>query len=155
MNIFVLNQDPIKAASLLCKRHVIKMILESTQLLSTSHLLNGSKNIYRPSHLKHPCNLWLTESEENYDWLIFHGISLCFEYNERYNKVHSCLQVILWAEQNRPKLPKKSITPFAIAMPDVYKISDNPIECYREYYAKGKKHLHTWKNNKKPDFICD
>jgi hypothetical protein len=61
----------------------------------------------------------------------------------------------LWAEQNRPKLPKKSITPFAIAMPDVYKISDNPIECYREYYAKGKKHLHTWKNNNKPDFICD
>jgi hypothetical protein len=156
MNIFAIHSNPFISGSYLVDKHIVKMPLETAQMLCSTHTLvnSGIKAPYLPSHLKHPCNLWLTESEENYDWLIYHGISLCFEYSERYGRVHSCLQVILWAEENRPKLPKKSITPFAIAMPDVYKISDNPVECYREYYAKGKKHLHAWKNNRKPDFVC-
>lgn len=42
MNIFVLDQDPVKAAEYLCDRHIIKMLLESTQLLCTVHRLGST-----------------------------------------------------------------------------------------------------------------
>ena len=42
MNIFILDKDPMKAAMMLCDRHVPKMIVESAQMLSTVHrLLDG------------------------------------------------------------------------------------------------------------------
>ena len=43
MNIFILDKDPMKAAMMLCDRHVPKMIVESAQMLSTVHrLLDGT-----------------------------------------------------------------------------------------------------------------
>jgi len=43
MNLFVLNKDPVKAAQLQCDKHVVKMIVESAQMLSTAHrMLDGT-----------------------------------------------------------------------------------------------------------------
>ena len=43
MNIFVLDRDPVIAAQLQCDKHVVKMIVESAQMLSTAHrLLDGT-----------------------------------------------------------------------------------------------------------------
>jgi hypothetical protein len=141
MNIFVLNQDPIKAASLICKRHVIKMILESTQLLSTSHLLNGSRNIYRPSHLKHPCTLWAKTSRSNWNWLFNHAMALVERY-EQGIKTHKCKQVLLDLKEIEKGVTfeLQELTPFALAMANEYKKED-PIESYLTYYLLGKKHL--------------
>lgn len=42
MNIFVLNKDPVIAAQEQCDTHVVKMVVESGQMLSTAHrLLDG------------------------------------------------------------------------------------------------------------------
>ena len=49
MNIFVLDKNPIRAAQLQCDKHVVKMIVESAQMLSTAHrILDGTKT-KRPS----------------------------------------------------------------------------------------------------------
>ena len=37
MNIFYLHEDPVKAAKLQYNKHVVKMILESAQMLCTAH----------------------------------------------------------------------------------------------------------------------
>ena len=49
MNVFVLDDDPVVAAQLQCDKHVVKMIVESAQMLSTIHrMLDGTKE-KRPS----------------------------------------------------------------------------------------------------------
>lgn len=46
MNLFVLDIDPVKAAQQQCDKHVVKMIVESAQMLSTAHrLLDGTQKI--------------------------------------------------------------------------------------------------------------
>ena len=70
MNIFVLDSDPKVAATMLCDKHVVKMILESAQMLSTVAHTNGHIPRYRPTHSKHPCTLWAGESKSNWQWLV-------------------------------------------------------------------------------------
>ena len=75
MNIFYLDEDPILAAQMHCDKHVVKMILESAQLLSTAHrLLDGNKladerGLYKATHINHPSSIWVRKSSENYYWL--------------------------------------------------------------------------------------
>jgi hypothetical protein len=47
MNIFYLDKDPIKAAEYSCDKHVVKMILESAQMLCTAHRVLDGENICR------------------------------------------------------------------------------------------------------------
>jgi hypothetical protein len=155
MNIFAIYDNPVESAIYLVDKHIVKMPLESAQLLCNAYFINNSKKKtpYNPTHLNHPCSIWTAESNDNFEWLCHHGIELCNEYSERYNRTHKCLDVILFCLENKPKFPQKSMTKFACAMPDEYKISEDPILCYQEYYRIGKKHLHNWKNNKKPHFL--
>ena len=44
MNIFVVDEHPIAAANQMIDKHVVKMILESGQMLSTAHrVLDGEE----------------------------------------------------------------------------------------------------------------
>lgn len=95
MNIFVLDIDPIKSATMLCDVHVVKMILESCQLLSTDFRCNfdikgGDYNdlhLYKSTHVNHPCRLCL-DNYNNHIWLIFHTYALIKEYEYRYGRIH-------------------------------------------------------------------
>ena len=49
MNIFYLDSDPVKAAQMQCNAHVVKMIVESAQMLSTAHRLLDGVETRRPS----------------------------------------------------------------------------------------------------------
>lgn len=69
MNIFALDQCPVKSAQLLNDKHVVKMCLESAQILCTVHRGFGLDAPYRPTHKRHPCMLWVAESHGNYIWL--------------------------------------------------------------------------------------
>jgi hypothetical protein len=40
-----------------------------------------------------------------------------------------------------------------LAMPDDFKVENNLIESYRNYYRDGKKHLHKWTNRNQPNWI--
>lgn len=139
MNIFVLDADPALAAKYHIDKHVIKMILESAQLLCTAHHVCGTTSLipYKKTHHNHPSALWCRASKQNYLWLVSLGMELCKEYTHRYGKIHKTQAVIQWASEHIPDLPDVGLTDFAQAMPDDCKNKD-PVLAYRAYYIKHK-----------------
>ncbi|QEK39365.1 pyrimidine dimer DNA glycosylase/endonuclease V [Candidatus Sneabacter namystus] len=116
MNIFVTSPCPRACAESLDDRRVVKMILESAQMLSTSIHIHSNithDDIYRKTHVNHPCTLWASKSSDNWRWLFLHMKYLCEEYTLRYNKIHrsSTLMEKLWL-YHKMYLPRSSITPF-------------------------------------------
>lgn len=153
MNIFVLDQDPDIAAAHHCDKHVVKMLLETVQLLSTARLAHGADAPYRSTHKKHPCSIWVAQSRENYAWLVALGLGLDREYTLRFGKRHLSglrLQEILTPPAGMPSL---GLTPFAQAMPDAYKRPGDAIEAYRTYYINDKARFAAWgRSGKTPDW---
>lgn len=152
MNIFYVDSDPFEAAKMLADRHVVKMILESAQLLSNGrrYYTGDDDRLYKPTHINHPCNIWVRESVANYSWLFDHFIGLLNEYTHRYGRVHKCAAMI-----NVLKVPYESgltTTPIRLCMPDEFKVND-AAQSYRNYYKYGKKHLHKWTNREPPGWI--
>ena len=91
MNIFYLHQDPVKAAEYQYNKHVVKMILESAQMLCTAHhcIMGADADVpYKPAHRNHPSTKWARQSGENYTWLYRHMMELGREYEKRYGKKH-------------------------------------------------------------------
>lgn len=154
MNIFVLDNDPHIAAEMLCDKHSIKMILESTQMLTTAARLCGATDEdipltkrgtpYRSTHQNHPCTIWARETRSNFDWLVSHSISMLAEYTKRYGKTHACSDAIHQLATLRHLIPDGDLTPFAQAMPDHYRQSD-AVKAYRAYYIGDKAYMATWK----------
>jgi len=163
MNIFFLHRKPRKCARYHCNKHVVKMIVESCQLLYTCHwsqkepptLIHTAPNGgYKPSHRKHPCNLWLNESIENYRWLVRLTEELVEEYHHRYgDKEHACEKHIDWLRVVEPDLPRVPFTMPRCAMPDEFKVSKNSIVNYRAYYQGAKQHILQYTKRHTPHFI--
>jgi hypothetical protein len=185
MNIFYVDHNPITAAQALVDKHVVKMILESAQLLSTAHrYLDGVQDIeqkyvegsippryrkvkrwklrdnredilYQATHINHPSAVWCRESVENYNWLVEHFFALGSEYTHRYGKVHKCFTTDLaYMLQSPPhSLKEYDWTEMPSAMAPEYKISDDPLTNYRNYYKIGKSKMHKWKNRQPPEWI--
>lgn len=143
MNIFVLDSCPVLAAKMQCDKHIVKMALETAQLLST---VSGGP--YKPTHQHHPCTLWLMQGKENYKWLVKHGIALCEEYEQRYGKRHSCLDVILSLSIPPSHIPKGR-THFVKCMPEQYK-QKSAVLSYRAYYRS--KEFAKWQHSSPPDW---
>lgn len=158
MNIFVLHNNPSTCAKYHGDRHVIKMILESAQMLCTAHWVSGGSAPYKKTHYNHPCNVWVRDSISNYRWLCKLAKQLCKEYTFRYGKIHKTESIIDWLNSHEPKLPDKKRTKFALAMPDEYKTGD-VISSYRGYYREEKKHLHSYKGKingrNLPEFLTE
>jgi hypothetical protein len=153
MNIFVLDSDPKLSAQYHCDKHVVKMILETAQLLCGSHWVSGGEAPYKLSHRNHPCSIWTRECVENYIWLCDLGIELCKEYTYRYGKTHKSQQIIEWSMTNIPNIKEGgNLTPFVLAMPDEYKVSC-PVESYRNYYKGAKKDFVSWKDRDIPEWF--
>lgn len=164
MNIFYLSHDPSECAEWMVDKHVVKMIVESAQLLSTAHrILDGTDKVlpdcreqvlYKATHANHPSAIWARQSIENYNWLVDHMFSLMGEYTHRYGKTHKCFGEIGYMLQSPPKnLETWDWTPMPSCMDQQYIISDDPIVNYRNYYKLGKSHIHKWKNRNPPEWI--
>ena len=156
MNIFALSNRAEEAARWHCDRHVVKMPLESAQILSTVVRGLGGEARYKPTHKNHPCTLWAGECSGNYEWLVQLGLALCDEYFFRYGnakgKRHSSEKVIRELQLPPPALRIAPRGAFALAMPDEYKQAD-AVESYRAYYRGEKQHLHSWKNRQPPVWL--
>ncbi len=144
MNIFVLHREPEIAASMACDRHVVKMILETAQMMCTVVVAHGHDAPYRATHAKHPCTIWAGESMANWNWLIDYGMALCEEYTKRYGKTHKSQAVIEYCAKRHIELPKIPQTPFAQAMPPQYR-NECVVTAYRDYYHGEKAGFATWK----------
>lgn len=155
MNIFYLDSDPRLAAQMQCDKHVVKMILESAQMLCTAHnLLNPQYPApYRSTHINHPSNVWVRSNVTHYSWLLRHFIALCGEYNYRYNKIHKTQQYsdfLIWFPTGLPY--GEGFTPPPQCMPDEYKLPDT-VEAYRKYYKYGKAHILKYTRREAPAWL--
>lgn len=156
MNIFVLDSDPVKCAEYHCNKHVVKMILESAQMICTTHHLMPNQTVnytipYKKTHINHPCNKWLRDSLSNYKWLFNLTKALNDEYKYRYDKSdHKSWLAI--KDLPLPNIPDIGLTRWARAMPDECKV-DSVIDSYRKYYQMKKQDILQYKNRDIPDFI--
>lgn len=183
MNIFILDKHPVIAAQLQCDKHVVKMIVESAQMLSTAHrMLDGhvekrlSKSgkrmlnywyhnipekeelLYKAVHHSHPCTLWTMESNANYEWHYKHFIALCDEYQYRYGKVHSTQTKLQGILQRPPsRIPWTNLyTKFKLAMQHEPQCMhpDDPVRSYREYYqTKQDRFKMVWSKRNVPEWF--
>ena len=157
MNIFVLDRDVRKCAEYHNDKHVVKMILESAQLLCGVHHVieeNTDEVPYRLSHKNHPCSIWARENISNYLWLCELGLELCKEYSYRYGKRHKSQDVIEWCLTNPPSLPEEDFTEPPKAMPEEYKV-DDVVQSYRNYYLGDKKYFSKWKKREVPYWFSE
>ena len=151
MNIFALSVHPKEAAKWHMDQHIVKMPLETAQILCTVRSKYGDRDVpYKATHQNHPCCKWAAESAENYVWLCILGIELCGEYTYRYGKANKCESVIEECLQTIPKkIANKGRTKFAQAMPERCKM-ENSVLAYRNYYIQEKSHLAKWYNREVP-----
>jgi len=152
MNIFFLDDDIKKCAQYHCDKHVVKMILETAQLLCGVHHTTPQVTPqvpYKLSHKNHPCAIWTRESLTNYLVLCELGLELCYEYTYRYGRRHKSQEVIEWCVINKPNIVDIGYTKPPKAMPDEYKV-DSVVESYRNYYRGAKASFAVWKNREKP-----
>ena len=159
MNIFCTDKSPVVSANNVIDKHVVKMPLESLQMMSTIADYLGFDSPYRPVMLNHPCTIWARESRQNFLWLWEHAGSLCEEYTSRYGKTHKCELTMndynhIWIDVVET-LPDIGLTPFAIAISENMKCRQvkgfddmSEIDKYRQYYIQDKARIATWKKNK-------
>ena len=144
MNIFAIERntdgsiDWAKSAQSQDNYRVVKMILESTQMLCTNlNLLHGEQvTRYKNAHANHPSTKWARESSDNFEALVYHTLAMLEEYTERFGKVHKCAGVLddALSHYDPDMFPSSDPTPLPLCMPDEYKSSDI-VESYRRFYA--------------------
>lgn len=156
MNIFFLDTDTRKIAEYHCDKHVVKMILETAQLLCGVHHASESRYIipYKLSHKNHPCSIWARNSLSNYLYLCELGLDLCKEYTYRYGKRHKSQDVIEWCLVHKPNILDIGFTEPAKAMPDEYKVND-AVQSYRNYYNGAKADFAKWTKREMPEWFIN
>ena len=179
MNIFYLHKEPQQCAEMHCDKHVVKMIVEYAQLLSTAHrVLDGHETIgksqsgrkrkvwklsderdvslYKATHINHPSAIWVRHSMWNYAWLSDLLLWVCTEYTHRYGKVHKVeasgllKMLLINLPKNIKDVPFTEPTP---AMPDEYKVDGSSVQSYHNYYNGAKQKLFSWKSRNIPEFV--
>ena len=174
MNIFYLNPDPKICAEMHCNKHVVKMIIEYAQLMSTAHrVLDGEEyyalsvngrrikrwrmtdlkyenGLMKASHVHHPSNVWVRQSRQNYMWLNQMWNYLLLEYTHRYGKRHACADRMEFLYVWPKNIPDVPFTPPTPAMPDECKIANNSLASYHKYYIEKKVRFAKWTNREEP-----
>jgi len=176
MNIFYLDDNPKICAQYHCDKHVVKMIIEYAQLMSTAHrMLDGElyiddssgrkikrwrlddsdmeQVVYKASHVNHPSAIWTRQSTGNYKWLYDLWFDLCSEYTHRYGKEHmTWTKLVIPLDFNPKNLAKGPMTNIPQAMPDHCKMT-LPIDAYRNYYLLEKQRFAKWTKREIPEWF--
>ena len=158
MNIFYFDECPIKSARAQPDKMLVKMPLETAQMLCTAHReLDGNEyadanGLYKRAYWNHPCTIWARESSANYFWLYKHFLALGREYTFRYGKIHKSVDKLSRALFKQPdNISRIGMTTLAQAMPDEYK-HDDPTVAYRDYVIH-EKHYAKWEQGRdKPEW---
>jgi hypothetical protein len=153
MNIFVLDEDVKKCAEYSCDKHVVKMLLESVQLLCSTYYYTDEipNDVYKLAHKNHPCSIWTRESLSNWKWLYSLATELYKEYKYRYgDKIHKSGEML--NSLPLPKIKDIGITKRPQCMPLEYQQLD-VIDAYRGYYLGDKRELLKYKRREIPYWV--
>ena len=149
MNIFYVDKDPVVAAQMMCDKHVVKMILESAQMLSTAHrVLDGDEyadknGLYKKAHVNHPSSEWVRCSYQQYKWLYDHMVALMEEYTYRYGKHHATERLKVPLSEYPKAISVGDFTEPPQCMPEVCKGEDTVL-AYQNYYIIEKSGFARW-----------
>lgn len=180
MNLFYLDDDLDKCAEYHIDKHVGKMQLEATQLLSTAlwvdkylgfvpraltpdewAVIKEAKGAepsieertftrYLPCHQNHPSAIWVRSSLEHYYWTVNYVNALESESLYRGRNPHASCR-----ECNRLPMPTQmrdtGFVPPYPAMPDELK-SGNTVLDYRLFYMLDKAPFAKWTAREKPEW---
>ena len=177
MNVFYLSENPKECAEQHCDKHVVKMIIEYAQLMSTAHrMLDGTEYedrtangrrirrwrmsgnykealLYKASHINHPSAIWARLTSGNYLYLYELFCALCDEYTYRYGKVHKTDSLLRDLLCNLPdNMVDAPMTEVPQAMPDDVK-TNKPLDAYHKYYREYKSAFAKWTNREIPHFM--
>lgn len=168
MNIFVLSLSPAEAARYHCDKHVVKMAVETAQILSTVHHKQGSAlpSFYKPTHPQHPCTVWAGERAANYRWTHALLRGLLNEYTRRYGKRHKTERLLFPLRKLPADLRNDgheqhyNVTDFALAgeRMHLYIDPESAVQSYRNYYIGEKAGIAKWKYTETPAWFrhtCD
>ena len=160
MNVFYLDKHPRLAAEYQCDKHVVKMVLETAQLLSTAHRVLGVVDrradafLYKATHINHPCSIWVRSEPDQYRWTFDHFCFLLQEYYYRYGKIHKCDELRFHLINTPDNINwDASWKDPPLCMPDECKIEGDPVESYRNYYRMKKYSFATWKRREVPEWF--
>ena len=173
MNIFATSQCPVQSARWLCDKHVVKMGVESVELLANCFTLDRlskpdcprtQKNRIR-GHFnpKHPSCLFTTHNRSNMRWVIDHAEAIFQEKYERYPKGgrHFSHDFLDWVRANVADsiVPEGELTDFTVAISadkncrQINGFDKLPVtERYRLYIIHDKPFA-TWPEGKTPPWI--
>jgi len=178
VNIFFLDYEPQRCAEYHCDKHVVKMIIEYAQLMSTAHrLLDGRQYtennkgrmikrwklndnregiIYKASHINHPSAIWTRQDASHYTWLLTMWKHLLKEYTYRYGKQHKTGELEFALSRLPLNIPIKSLTieEPPQAMPEDCK-TNGAVNAYRQYYILKKNGFARWTNREIPRWYSD
>lgn len=183
-NVLYLDDDPEVAAKLHCDRHVGKMIMVTSQILST--VWHGQEleqlqldwgppvkgvpfgelkcmystlcgtTICRPRHQAHPSVQWAALYGGNYAWLYRLGLALLAEFTYRFERIHSHTALIRFLELMPPALEDTADKWCdAPAVVPVEFILDGVNESYQNYYIKEKTVPLQYTRRKPPRWLND
>jgi len=176
MNIFYIDESPLESARMQCDKHVVKMILESAQMLCTAHRVcegtevkvtsqngrrikswevSGEDNdvLYKATHPYHPSTVWARTYADNYQWLYSHFASLCKEYTYRYGRTHLSETRLMTALAHCPLNVPAGRSRIALAMPSKFK-EINVVKAYRKYYISKTETIDMrWTRRPRPEWI--
>lgn len=160
MQIFAVDSDPKAAARALGDKHVVKMCLETAQILCTVSWIHGQSAPYQPTHVSHPCVRWTSEFAHHWEWVHAHGLELGREYEFRFRRQHASAAVIkslsrpesIRAPRIRIQVPSfttRSLLPRYQRIPD-------PVSAHRQSYVNEKAHIAIYARGREPpDWIAD
>ena len=150
MNIFYLHKDPVVAAKVQYNKHVVKMILESAQMLCTAHheIMGEDADVpYKRAHVNHPSTIWARQNKNHYRWLFNHMIALGDEYTARYGKIHLSISKCFLPLYRYPVgIPDGAFEQPPQCMPNEFK-DECSVKAYWNYYI-GEKYTVANKNEK-------
>ena len=176
MNLFILSLLQKQIAEWMFDSHIVKIILEAVQVLSTAKRLVDPDDpicsptrplqepqLYKIAHKNHPVTIWVRQSQQNYIWTLILVYEMHKEWRyrfghtkEEYHKSFLVAGQLLKHMPSADKFPQQGLTPFAQAMPEEYKVPGDPVKAYQQYYMSPQKsHLLKWTKRERPEFFSN
>lgn len=97
--------------------------------------------------------LWVEQSYDNFHWLRDLALALNDEYRYRFEKNidHKSIAVLPVIEKHR--YSSIGLTPFVQAMPNQYKVENDGVSAYRNFYRGEKMRFARWTRRPIPEWM--